>query len=930
MKNKLYSISLFVVMILLSFKESFAQINCTDPNNRCAENGFVTPAKGTVRVLLIFAEIVGTGCTGLTTPDPLWPTGQLPPDKDIWLNYAVSSTPTGNTKYYKEISLGELNVIGDYYNDIIQVPCGSSDGAVINQLNAVWQPDINGNYLTAHGLNLNDFDSFTTTDYYSGLNGKYKTNTPDGNMDAVVIIWRNKYDCGSGLGVANALSNNIKGKVVRNYGAWRGCPGDLKKDFFKIEFFHSLYGGNNFHTGAGAGTSNFSTDGFVNPYSTTGQSGASSSTLCGWDRWWLNYKGSRTYSISALNTSGTEVVSDINIVTHPTEQTFILRDFVTVGDAVRIKLPHLNWAANGDKKNQYLWLENHQKISEFDANKNECSPWSKGMYAYIQVGKDILKTTGTNIYDGNPNSHPNQLSDYFFPLTAEGKYDMFYDVPNKQAPTDWEVCIWNNRYVPYGKTYPNGSVLANPLTGDSDQNGAFDSNGDQYINSSDSWSNRMKKYLGTVGSSTSEKLVQWGDSHDAFTSTSQKIYLGANPAPLPVYTQSEGASSFSSYENRTIPLNNLSIEIISTDYYNNGTNAYQIKIKWDDDVINDDTRWCGNVQLKNDVNDPMGVLNGGSRTSNITLAPNKKLVIDQGTSSTKLTATTTYNGKYLFADPTTMLLESGTFTTLKPSSQIQVTNGSTLRVKTGSTVKLEASSNINVDATSFLCIETLTDVQFSHPTAMITVNGNTFYGNLNPVNAVSGPFNNATLGNGVVYYNDITLYGTTTNIPSTAAVYKARNFILLNPNTTLVSTGTGTVFEAVIQKTDFVNNCTGAGNFRNATASTSSTKPVYNIDGTEYHSHATFSDNEEIVKVFQSDVYPNPSSGNVTLDLYKFDKGAVLQLSILNSVGESIYKSNYNGSAAYTIDLSNYKEGIYFVLVTTDGTSEMHKLVINK
>ena len=44
---------------------------------------------------------------------------------------------------------------------------------------------------------------------------------------------------------------------------------------------------------------------------------------------------------------------------------YILRDFVTYGDAIRIKIPNTT--------NTYLWLENHQKESIFDHN-----PWKDG------------------------------------------------------------------------------------------------------------------------------------------------------------------------------------------------------------------------------------------------------------------------------------------------------------------------------------------------------------------------------------------------------------------------------------------------------------------------------------------------------------------------------------------------------------------------
>lgn len=229
-----------------------------------------------------------------------------------------------------------------------------------------------------------------------------------------------------------------------------------------------MFVGNNFHTGGGAADGTF-TWGTTESFSTSAQSGYASLTVCGWDRWFLGTKGSRQYVTGAINpATELEVNSDIKISTHPNESQFILRDFVTVGDAVRIKLPHLNWGSNGDKKNQYLWIENHQKISEFDVNKNPCNAWSKGLYTYLQVGKDLL--SGPELYGGIYES-PNELNDHLFPLTAERNYDFYYDLLNKNF--SWENCAWGNYYVPYGKMYPDGTVRTNPFTGASDVSGTI-------------------------------------------------------------------------------------------------------------------------------------------------------------------------------------------------------------------------------------------------------------------------------------------------------------------------------------------------------------------------------------------------------------------------------------------------------------------------
>lgn len=221
------------------------------------------------------------------------------------------------TQYYKDISLGEFNVIGDYYDGTMQVPCSlisflGDFNAAISQLNSVWQP-VGGNYLTKNGLNLNDFDNSQSLP--SGL--LKLSGNPDGNIDATVILWRNNYNhymtCNAGLGVGNPLSpiEPLKNKNVYTYGSWDFCPDKLNNggydDFFTVEFFHSFVGGNNFHCAGGAADGTFMYDG-SGAYTTC--QGGSSNIVCGWDRNFLGWKGSRQHLISALNISGVETPSD--------------------------------------------------------------------------------------------------------------------------------------------------------------------------------------------------------------------------------------------------------------------------------------------------------------------------------------------------------------------------------------------------------------------------------------------------------------------------------------------------------------------------------------------------------------------------------------------------------------------------------------------
>src|SRR5690606_29000594 len=75
-------------------------------------------------------------------------------------------------------------------------------------------------------------------------------------------------------------------------------------------------------------------------WSMMGGSESSFQTCNAWDRDRMDWKGpSKTMTISALNTSSTEINGDLNADSSAHEGIYILRDFMTTGDALRIKLP---------------------------------------------------------------------------------------------------------------------------------------------------------------------------------------------------------------------------------------------------------------------------------------------------------------------------------------------------------------------------------------------------------------------------------------------------------------------------------------------------------------------------------------------------------------------------------------------------------------
>ena len=180
------------------------------------------------------------------------------------------------------------------------------------------------------------------------------------------------------------------------------------------EFSHSIYGGNNFHTaGCGAGTRTFLSS--VGGYSNMSSWDSNSQGCNGWDRWRMGWKNpNKQHLISAYNASNNNEIDfeNYSIQNNPLGGEYILRDFSSTGDAIRIKLPKVD----NNALPQYLWLENHAQQNEFGFQNG------LGLFAYIQVGKE----NKSNMYFSEESSPGN----YLFPLPASGRFDFNFNIPN--------------------------------------------------------------------------------------------------------------------------------------------------------------------------------------------------------------------------------------------------------------------------------------------------------------------------------------------------------------------------------------------------------------------------------------------------------------------------------------------------------------------
>jgi hypothetical protein len=227
-----------------------------------SKNGWALTPFGTIRVLVVFAEInYDTG----TDPNPNsttgWSIGSLPDWVDELFDPIVEplGIPTGHiTRYYHEASYGNYLVLGDYLlapenggifkvqNSLIGQGSQGLLSATIQQVNAT----MNGSFITGHNLNhASYFDNWTKMELGKpnitpSIDSPYK-------YDNVIFIFRNRPGLNdTGSAYSDGFSTSLLGYAADTH-IIVGSYSDIPAKALRHEFAHLLFGGNNFHCSGG-------------------------------------------------------------------------------------------------------------------------------------------------------------------------------------------------------------------------------------------------------------------------------------------------------------------------------------------------------------------------------------------------------------------------------------------------------------------------------------------------------------------------------------------------------------------------------------------------------------------------------------------------------------------------------------------------------
>ena len=669
-----------------------------------SEHGWHIAPYGQLHVLVVFAEMNFDSTYGNLDPCKpkgswKWPAGRLP----AWKKDLFSGKKNGDalmTQYFRQASFGNFTVTGDYLDTLITVNISDVRNhrnrvvtqeafannwykrRVLAQVNAIEEPEF------GFGSKLSDFDRWT----FAG-GGQPKIEEKNGKIDLIMLIWRN-------IHVAN-LGDHSGFVSPGNFGTVFGASTDMYSIFrtsnfrpdviCRHEFSHMLYGGNNFHTAnGGVGSRMFIPT--VGGYSNMSASDSYSKTWNAWDRERLGWKNPKNdYLLQAICAEtgkpfetnleyGQELCGD---------GTFILRDFIDHGDVIKIKLPYLP----DGKRNQYLWLENHQiREGNYDHPKRE----APGLYTYITVGKDTRE--GKGVFGDNNN--------YLWPIAAEGNYDFILGGEKKQ-----HLILDSRRSNPF-----TGYNYLMRIVTDKDGDGQIRVTNDIRPKTEYTLPNKLI----VNGREMPESYFTYqtypifgtrGIPYRADTAWS-KMGISHNPAAVPVLTHS-GARSVPQRDNRRIYLNGLSIEVL--EQRRNGDMV--VKIRWDDHDIVKPVRWCGDILSQEKIN----VRSGSSIT------------LDQGYTVQEVRFVQELKGEKVFAKPTVMELAAGSELILNEFSQLWVKEGSSLIIRKGAKVVIAKNAGIEIDNGAYLYVEEGAEIEYQHRKSKIVRKDGGVFQDLNPL-----------------------------------------------------------------------------------------------------------------------------------------------------------------------------------------------------
>lgn len=651
--------------------DPFLKSNDTNPNY-FPYGGVFTP-KGDIRALIVFASFGGIFDT-MSLGD--WPANSNFPNwainsnakafytdtTEFWANNIYGDTNMNSvSNYYYQMSKGGFRLMADYYPQKIVVP----DSIQFNswaEINAYVLSQIPSAY------NWSKYDNRKNNPKYKYDNS---ISQPDSVIDYIIFCYRysskwttkpiynaGSSDAQSGIGIAVATQNPSY-RVKHGFTYKSGSLNPI--DLFVHELGHTLYNAPHYNGGNGVAGKYFympSTGwGMMTPKIFT--------CPLSWERWLLGWS---EITASGIN-SDISSPADLAI-----QDTFILRDYITTGDAIRIKIP------NGSGDEQHLWIENHQGKSVFDADSYN------GQFCYSPItNKKGIGMYVEAIESERLSSHSwNRPCNRIRYIHADGNYNFVFN----KTPIYPRAGFCNNPTYNMHKNSPNpigGQNVGEYIRHDFNNDGKIEYG----------WSDCNATYnentpvIVMAGDSTADYMFGKGLLFDV----GAKINRSTNPTiiNIPEYNLSEKKVE-------AFYLNGVSVEVLRK--YSNGD--ISVKIRLDDvDISKSTTYSAANIVLSNITNDS---------NPDLRILPNTTLTICKSATPNRhflpSNSQISYNS-YLdsFVAPTVFTCDSFSFFKQEPNSTVEVKDNSTLILSAFSTYEIGDGAKLIIDSAATIWLK---------------------------------------------------------------------------------------------------------------------------------------------------------------------------------------------------------------------------------
>ena len=620
-------------------------------------------------------------------------TGKMEIFHDDKTDFKATKNPYNISDYYSEMSLGTFNFMAECFKDPktgkpVRVDIDPRRKKSIAKLNQAVIDEIYNTYP--------DFDwfPFDTRENYPAYKRSTNNTRSDGKPDCIIFVYRNhngmpqkifkagRTGWGGGVATSYLRGYNSPWEFVNfdNMGFTlsdeSGKNGDSFMGMFLHEIAHKLYNSPHYN-GANGTIGNY----FFYPDASYGMMNSTNFmnvSANGWERWVLGW-----INLDKQNLDKTTSIDSIDQYTH----SFILRDFVTTGDAIRVPIPHY--------KGTYLWIENHQNLSVMERNLfggkvlsttgDPVPELAKGVYAYIEriaPDRNALPSYGNKFQsNGLRLMHADGNWDYTYSGISRSWKTYYYNPIAILRKTKRNPFSGTNPFMRFIDDYPVGWDMKNKPDGKikykSSVHGGYLESVPFVIQS------RQQDTVAVYGFSGGYSAKSQYDlkNHNPFFQDKEELSLSSGH---PVF-------GLIDYDRRKAKLDPIQLNGMHVDFDRIDEHAYLVTVRYNDFTLRNDTRLAGHITVKQNYLDSLDY----------------SLIIDSGVYIVMDKSGTTNTHKPVggeFVNPTIIVLEAGGKCLMKSKSTIVIKDNSSLVLEEGSYLKMESKSKIIVGKNAKLII----------------------------------------------------------------------------------------------------------------------------------------------------------------------------------------------------------------------------------